>query len=95
VTVELDGSIRIAWNAEGHDTIRVYASRRTAEELASFARSVADHALVNRTVRELRVALREEFDGTFDIDSRRERAGQTPFVMIALHPPRGIPNPED
>jgi hypothetical protein len=95
VTVELDGSIRIAWNAEGHDTIRVYAPRRTAEELASFAQSVADHALVNRTVRELRVALREEFDGTFDIDSRRERAGRTPFVMVAMHPPRGIPNPED
>jgi hypothetical protein len=95
VTVELDGSIRIAWSADAHDGIRVYAPRRGRQELTSFARRVADHALVNRSVRELRVALRQEFDGTFDIESRRERAGATPFVMVELHPPPGVPSPED
>jgi hypothetical protein len=95
VTVELDGSVRIAWSAEEHDTIRVYAPRRPPEELTAFARRVADHALLNRTVRDLRVALRHEFDGTFDIESRRSRVGDAPFVFVRLHPPRGIPNPED
>jgi hypothetical protein len=95
MTVELDGSIRIAWSAEGHDMIRVYAPRRPPEELAAFARRVADHALVNRSVRELRVVLRSEFDATFDIDSRRARVGDPPFVLVRLHPPPGIPNTED
>jgi hypothetical protein len=95
MTVEMDGSIRIAWSADAHEGIRVYAPRRSPGELTSFARRVADHALVNRSVPELRGALRREFGGTFDIESRRERAGTTPYVLVELHPPRGTPHPDE
>ena len=95
MTVEMDGSVHIAWTTNEHSEIRVYAPKRSNEELTAFARRVADHALVARSLPELRRELREEFKATFDIDSRpprsRDEAGS---VVIRLLPPRGEPNPE-
>jgi hypothetical protein len=89
----MDGSRRIAWAADGFDAIDVYARWRGAQELDAFARAVADVALLDRTVNDLRTALRQRFPGQFDLvvdtrpDSRR--------VVVSLHPPPGIPNPDD
>lgn len=89
---DLDGSARIAWTADGFDGIRVYGRWRTRDELESFARGVADAALLNRTLPDLRTALRSTFGGTFDLDVRRRRDGAE--VVVSLHPPPGTPNPD-
>ena len=65
--VERDGSIRIAWHADGFEAIHVRARFRTPEELAAWARGIADEALLERTVRGLQARLRERYPGAFDL----------------------------
>jgi hypothetical protein len=89
----MDGSVHIAWEADGYSAIDVYARWRSRAELTAFARDVADAALVNRTVADLGTALRREHPGEFDlVPYPHERAG--PRVVVRLHPPRGEPNPD-
>jgi hypothetical protein len=89
----MDGSVRIAWEADGYSAIDVYARWRPRAELAAFARDVADAALVNRTLADLRVALRREHPGEFElVPYPHERSG--PRVVVRLNPPRGEPNPD-
>ena len=96
MALEMDGSVRIDWAGDDRDLIRVYAPWRPENELTSFARRVADLALVNRTVPELTAALRAEFDGTFDLDTREPEAdGGEGAVVVSLHPPVGTPNPDE
>ncbi len=91
----MDGSVRIAWTAEGYEAIRVYARRRPQEELASFASRVADAALLNRSIQTLRTALRSEFGATFDLEPGADRGGRYESeVLVIFHPPRGEPNPD-
>ena len=99
MTPDISGAIRIAWSSDGFESIRVAAPRRTRAELDEFARGVADEALLNRTVSDLRAALRRRFLGTFDFEVRDERrlgpaSRDTPHVLVTLHPPRGEPNPD-
>ena len=96
---DISGAVRIAWSGEGYEQIRVVAPRRSRQELDDFARGVADEALLNRTLQDLRSALRRRFDGTFDVDGRdARRLGRNPtdepHVLVTLHPPRGEPNPD-
>jgi hypothetical protein len=96
VTVEMDGSVRIDWAGDDQNLIRVYAPWRSEDELTAFARRVADLALLNRTVPDLSAALRAEFDGTFDLDTREPEAqdGEA-AVVVSLHPAAGTPNPDE
>jgi hypothetical protein len=89
----MDGSVRIAWVADGYRSIDVYGRWRTADELATFAREVADVALVNRSVAELRAALRVARPGEFDLVVHPHDASG-PRVVIRLNPPPGEPNPD-
>jgi hypothetical protein len=88
-----DGSIRIAWQADGYEAIFVRARFRPAGELHSFARDVADVALLERTLSDLRSALRARFAGAFDLltDEPATAAGR---IIVSFHPPRGEPNPD-
>jgi hypothetical protein len=88
----MDGSRRIAWAADGYESIDVYARWRAHDDLESFARDVADIALLNRSVVDLRSALRRQYPGRFDLleDTRPDHRR----VVVALHPPPGIPNPD-
>lgn len=91
----MDGSVRIAWEADGFLGVRIVALRRPREEIVDYARRVADAALMNRTVLTLRSALREEFGGAFELDTGIGRGDwQDRHVVITFHPPRGMPNPE-
>ena len=92
--MEQDGSVRIAWQAEGYVAIHVYARFWPSETLADYARAVADDALTNRTVSELRRALRARFPGEFDMEAPDADALDR-RVRISFHPPRGEPNPEE
>ena len=88
-----DGSVRIAWLADGYEAIDVYARWRTRAELEAFARDVADVALMNRSVRELQHALRIEHPGEFElVPYPHDRS--LPRVVVRLNPPRGEPNPD-
>jgi hypothetical protein len=88
-----DGSVRIAWQADGFEAIDVYARWRSRSELERFAREVADAALFNRTVRELHHALRTSHPGEFElVPYPHDRAA--PRVVVRLNPPRGEPNPD-
>ena len=90
---QLDGSVRIAWLADGYEAIDVYARWRTRAELEAFARDVADVALMNRSVHELQHALRVGHPGEFElVPYPHDRA--TPRVVVRLNPPRGEPNPD-
>jgi hypothetical protein len=92
---EMDGSVRIAWEADGFVGVRVVALRRSRSELVEYARRVADAALMNRTVGTLRSALRHEFDGAFEFDTGVGRGDrQDRHVVVTFHPPRGEPNPD-
>ncbi|HET7676750.1 MAG TPA: hypothetical protein VFK38_02780 [Candidatus Limnocylindrales bacterium] len=91
---DIESAVRIAWTAEGYETITVLAPRRSREELDNFARGVADEALLNRSLHGLRSALRQRFDGTFEFDHRRRDGEGRPIVLVKLHPPRGQPNPD-
>jgi hypothetical protein len=94
VLIEPDGSVRIAWQADGFEAIHVLARFRERSELEAFARGVADAALFERTVADLRVALRKAFPGAFDLTTREPASG-TARVVIQFHPPRreGRPDP--
>jgi hypothetical protein len=93
--IELDGSLRLAWAAEGFTTIRIFAPRRERAELLAFARAVADAALVERTVGGLRTALQRHYPGAFELRPQRlPREGEEPYLVVTLDPPRGEPNPD-
>ena len=92
--MEPDGSIRIAWNAEGFEAIHVYARFWPLEEVARRAQAVADIALTNRTVHDLRRGLRQLFGADFDLQSPDEDAPDR-RVAVFFAPPRGVPNPDD
>ena len=88
-----DGGIRIAWLADGYEAIDVYARWRPPEELVAFASRVADAALFDRSVADLRSALRRAFPGEFDmVLEPHSRIG--PRVVVRFHPPKGEPNPD-
>ena len=88
-----DGSIRIAWQADGFEAIYVRARFRPGDELESFAMGVADLALLERTLPDLRTALRKRYPGAFDLvtDEPVARPGR---VIVSFHPPRGEPKPD-
>ncbi|CAN5618447.1 hypothetical protein BH23CHL8_BH23CHL8_15690 [soil metagenome] len=88
-----DGSHSIAWRADGYESIVVRARFRPAAELEAFARGVADVALLERTLPDLRSALRRAFPGAFDLVTR-ESAAAPWQVVVTFHPPRGEPNPD-
>jgi hypothetical protein len=88
-----DGSIAIAWHADGYEVVLVRARHRPAEELAGFARAVADVALLERSLADLAVALRRRFPGAFDLHTV-EPAGGPWRVIVSFHPPRREPNPD-
>lgn len=92
--VERDGSIRISWSADGCEAILVRARFRAPEELAGWARGIADEALLERTVRGLHSRLRERYPGAFDL-TVRERPHESGTVIVAFHPPKGTPRPDD
>jgi hypothetical protein len=91
--VESDGSVRIAWNAEGFEAIHVYARFWSPDVVAERAHDVADVALTNRTVHDLRRELRARFGGEFQLHAPDERAPDR-RVAIFFDPPRGTPNPD-
>jgi hypothetical protein len=91
--VEADGSVRIAWSADGFEAIHVYARFWPLDEVQSRARGVADVALTNRTVHDLRRGLREHFGGGFDLHAPDKNAPDK-RVAIFFDPPRGEPNPD-
>ena len=68
--IEPDGSIRIAWEADGYEAIHVLARFRERHELEAWARGIADIALFERTLPELRAALVREWPGAFTLSSR-------------------------
>jgi hypothetical protein len=94
VSAELDGSVRIAWQAAGFEQIQVIAPRRTRGELDAFAREVADLALFNRSVDDLRVALRASFGADVSLAERATRGGAL-RLAVTLQPPPGMPNPDE
>jgi hypothetical protein len=94
VLIEPDGSVRISWTADGFEAIHVVARFRERAELETYARGVADAALFERTLHDLRVALRRMFPGAFEL-STREPAGAPARVVVTFLPPRraGRPDP--
>ncbi|HSM34238.1 MAG TPA: hypothetical protein VK987_09120 [Anaerolineae bacterium] len=91
--LQQDGSIRIAWQADGFEAILVRARFRPAGELHDFAKGVADVALLERTLPDLRTALRSRYPGEFDLVT--DEPVSTPGrVIVTFHPPRGEPNPD-
>lgn len=93
MTVDLRGGIRISWSADGFHSIHVLARRRTRMELEGYARGVADAALVNRSLADLRGALREAFPAAFEMETVPHDEAD-PHVEVRFHPPRGEPNPD-
>jgi hypothetical protein len=91
--LEQDGSIRIAWLADGFEAILVRARFRPADQAAAFARGVADVALLERSLDDLRAALRARFPGAFDLITSQP-AGRPGQVIVSFHPPPGEPNPD-
>ena len=91
--LQQDGSIRIAWHADGFEAILVRARFRPALELDEFAQNVADVALLERTLPDLRTALRKRYPGAFDLVTD-EPQGAPGRVIISFHPPPGEPNPD-
>ena len=92
--MEPDGSVRIAWQADGFEAIHVYARFWPADELARRAAGVADVALTNRSVHDLRRGLRSLFGGTFALQAPDEDAPDR-RVAIFFDPPTGVPNPDE
>lgn len=93
VSIDLSGAVRIAWDAEGLQSVHVIARWRTRTELERYAQAVADAALLNRTLADLRTALRRLFPGAFDLEVIRHDE-RDPRVVVRFHPPRGEPNPD-
>ncbi|MBX3031663.1 MAG: hypothetical protein KF809_16060 [Chloroflexi bacterium] len=92
--VERDGSVVIAWEADGFGSIRVRARFREPEELAAWARGIADEALLERTLQGLHARLRDRYPGAFDLGTRQP-PGEAGTVLITFHPPKGTPRPDD
>lgn len=92
--MEADGSVRIDWQADGFEAIHVYARFWSLEEVQRRARGVADVALMNRTVHDLRRGLRQYFGGGFDLHAPDEDAPDR-RVAVFFDPPRGSPNPDE
>ena len=91
----MDGSVRIAWEADGFVGVRVVAERRPASELVDYARRVADIALFNRTAHTLRSGLRAEFGGAFEFETGGGRGDlRDGHILVRFLPPRGNPNPD-
>jgi hypothetical protein len=88
-----DGTIRIAWLSEPFDSVVVRARFRPREELDEFAREVADLALLERTLPDLRTALRKRFPGEFDLITQ-ESVSAPWQAVVSFHPPPGDPNPD-
>lgn len=94
MNLQADGSVRISWLADGYEAIHVYARFWPSERMAQYASEVADAALTNRTVHDLRRVLRDQFPGSFDIEAPDQDAPDR-RVVISFHPPRGNPNPDE
>lgn len=94
MSLQPDGSIRIAWLADEYEAIHVYARFWPAGQAADYARGVADAALTNRTLADLRRALRQRFGGAFEIEAPDQDAPDR-RVVVNFHPPRGEPNPDE
>ena len=92
--MERDGSVRIAWNTDGFEAIHVYARFWPSNEVARRASVVADVALTNRTVHDLRRGLRAAFGGEFQLQAPDEDAPDR-RVAIFFDPPAGDPNPDE
>lgn len=91
--LEHDGSIRIAWQAGAFEAILVRARFRPSQQLEEYARGVADIALLERTLPDLRTALRKQYPGAFDLVT--DEPFSAPWrVIVSFHPPRGEPNPD-
>ncbi len=88
-----DGSIRIAWQADGFEAIFVRARFHPSTKLDGLAKGVADLALLERTLHDLRTALRAHYPGEFDLvtDEPVDAPGR---VIVNFHPPLGQPNPD-
>lgn len=91
--IEPDGSVRIAWDADGYEAIHVLARFRERDELERYARGVADAALFERTLPDLRTALRTAFPGEFDLSTRTPADGPN-RVVVSFHPPRREGRPD-
>jgi hypothetical protein len=91
--LQQDGSIRIAWQADGYDAILVRARFRPPEQRDHFARGVADLALLERSLPDLRAALRRHFPGAFDLLTQEPVSGPWQ-VIVSFHPPPGEPRPD-
>jgi len=91
--MEPDGSMRISWSAEGFEAIHVYARFWSLGELQRRAEAVADVALTNRTVHDLRRGLRQLFGGSFELQAPDEDAPDK-RVAVFFDPPAGNPNPD-
>lgn len=91
--MEHDGSVRIHWQADGFEAIHVYARFWPSGEVQRRAQTVADVALTNRTVHDLRRGLRLHFGGGFQLRAPDEDAADR-RVAIFFDPPRGVPNPD-
>lgn len=91
--IEPDGSVRIAWDADGYEAIHVLARFRQRDELEAYARRVADAALFERTLPDLRSALRTAFPGEFDLSTRTPADGPN-RVVVSFHPPRREGRPD-
>lgn len=91
--MEQDGSVRIAWQAEGFEAIHVYARFWPPTDVHQRAQAVADVALTNRTVHDLRRALRQRFGGGFELQAPDEDAPDR-RVAVFFDPPPGTPNPD-
>lgn len=87
-----DGSVRIAWAADGFEAIHVYGHFWSPEEVRRRAQGVADVALVNRNLHDLRRGLRQTFGGTFSLQAPDEDAPDK-RVAVFFDPPVGPPNP--
>lgn len=88
-----DDSARIAWLADGFVAIHVYARFWPSAELAVRAAGVADIALTNRTLHDLRRGLRHQFGSSFSLQAPDEDAPDR-RVAIFFDPPIGLPNPD-
>ncbi len=92
--MELDGSVRIAWAADGLTAIHVTAPKRSRRELDTFASVVADVALLERTVRGVRSALRDRYPGALESQVRNSGPdAAAPYLMVTMRPPRREPDP--
>lgn len=91
--LQQDGSIRIAWLADGYEAIFVRARFRSRHEIHDLARGVADLALLERSLPDLRNALRRQYPGAFDLLTD-EPVDEPWRVIVSFHPPPGEPNPD-